>query len=183
MKVLILVQNVLVCRRYPQWWVKLADFGLSKRHTAETAYRTQTGTESYMAPEILDYVPREDPQSSAYTTAVDLWALGCIVYRLAAGAVPFPPGPALGKFCENPLFLTYHYLQLHEEGINFIRSLLVPIPRGRLRAQQALDHPWLQSGKSATRLNQCRGKYTTDFEPRYRFFQLFLPSKHLRCLC
>ncbi|KFZ07481.1 hypothetical protein V501_06415 [Pseudogymnoascus sp. VKM F-4519 (FW-2642)] len=139
-------KNVLVCRTGPQWWVKLADFGLTKRRTEETAYRTQTGTESYMAPEILDYVPREDPHKSAYTTAVDLWALGCIVYRLGSGVVPFPPGPSLYKFCENPSGFLYQSLQLDQSGIEFIRSLLAPIPRDRLNAQQALDHPWMQIG-------------------------------------
>ena len=100
-----------------------------------------------MAPEILDYVPREDPQQSAYTTAVDLWALGCIVYRLASGAVPFPRGPSLGKFCETPSCLSFQSLQLDQFGVDFIRSLLVPIPRGRLSAQQALNHQWMPVGK------------------------------------
>lgn len=145
--VLISPQNVLVCRTGPQWWVKLADFGLSKRRTEETAYRTQIGTESYMAPEILDYVPREGLHKSAYTTAVDLWALGCIVYRLGSGVVPFPPGPSLYKFCENPSGFLYQSLQLDRSGIEFIRSLLAPNPGHRPNAQQALDHPWMQIGK------------------------------------
>lgn len=75
--------------------MKLADFGLSKRRTEDTALRTQTGTQAYMAPEILNYIPGH----SEYTYAVDIWALGCIIYRLISGVVPFPPGLSLTNFC------------------------------------------------------------------------------------
>lgn len=64
-----MLQNILVVHGPPEWWVKLADFGLSKRLTELTAYRTKGGTLSYMAPEILDYL---DMPSEEYTNAVDL---------------------------------------------------------------------------------------------------------------
>jgi calcium/calmodulin-dependent protein kinase I len=44
-------QNVFVVQKQPQWWVKLGDFGLSKQRTEQTAFRTQAGTQQYMAPE------------------------------------------------------------------------------------------------------------------------------------
>jgi serine/threonine protein kinase len=133
-------QNILVCRPSPHWWVKLADFGLSKRRTDDTAYRTQTGTQAYMAPEMLNFVSGVDPESSEYTNAVDMWAMGCIVHRLALGCVPFPPGPPLGRFCNDPSSLPLHELPLSPPGVKFIRDLLVPLPSARLTAQQALGH-------------------------------------------
>ena len=43
---------------------------------------TLVGTLNYMAPEMLD-------QWHA-TLGTDLWALGCIIFKMATGKVPFP---------------------------------------------------------------------------------------------
>jgi serine/threonine protein kinase len=99
-----------------------------------------------MAPEILGYVPNADVESAGYTTAVDIWALGCIVYRLAKGAVLFPPGPSLDRFCRNESFSSQG-LALSELGVKFIRDLVVAYPSQRLTAQQALDHAWMRISK------------------------------------
>lgn len=74
-----MLQNVLVVNGPPEWWVKLADFGLSKKLTETTAYHIKSGTQSYTAPEILNYL-NTDTLSAGYTNAVDLWAVGCITY-------------------------------------------------------------------------------------------------------
>jgi hypothetical protein len=53
----------------------------------------------------------------------------------------------LGKFCENTSCLSFQSLQLDQIGVDFIRSLLVPIPRDRSSAQQALNHQWMLVGR------------------------------------
>ncbi|KAL9024368.1 MAG: hypothetical protein Q9196_006568 [Gyalolechia fulgens] len=46
--------NILVVEKGPKWWIKIADFGISKRATEGlTALRTQTGTPAFAAPEVL----------------------------------------------------------------------------------------------------------------------------------
>jgi len=46
--------NILVVRRHPDWWVKIADFGISKRTTEElTALRTLKFTPAFAAPELV----------------------------------------------------------------------------------------------------------------------------------
>ena len=137
------MQNILVCRGSPHWWVKLTDFGLSKKRTDETAYRTTTGTHVYMAPEVLNYVPRINPRSNEYTNAIDLWALGCVVYRLARGVVPFPPGPSLGQYCTNQSEFPFHEIQFTNLGLDLLRGLLMPYPSLRFTAHKALEHPWM----------------------------------------
>jgi 3-phosphoinositide dependent protein kinase-1 len=43
---------------------------------------TMVGTVNYMAPEMI--------QESESTCATDLWALGCILFKMYTGKVPFP---------------------------------------------------------------------------------------------
>jgi len=82
--------NVIVT---PEGRVKVLDFGLAKRvnqELADAATRTSTsiaehgtvlGTLPYMAPEQL--------RGQAADARSDIWALGVIVYEMAAGARPF----------------------------------------------------------------------------------------------
>ncbi|KFZ23289.1 hypothetical protein V502_02232 [Pseudogymnoascus sp. VKM F-4520 (FW-2644)] len=146
-------QNVLVVHGPPQWWVKLADFGLSKRLTETTAYHTKSGTQSFMAPEILDYADTDTP-STEYTNAVDLWAVGCITYRLVTSIVPFPPGISLWKYCEDQSLFPFDPLfdsGIQSSCVKFIKGLLEPHPKERLSASQALAHTWVILGSNTGR--------------------------------
>lgn len=137
-------QNVLVVHGPPNWWIKLADFGLSKKLTETTAYRSSTGTKPYMAPEMLHYL-RRDTTGTAYTNAVDLWAVGCILYRLVTGHVPFPPGRSLMDYCDDDA--RFPGGSLIECGMSYLlfefaRKLLVTQPSGRPSASEALQDAW-----------------------------------------
>ena len=76
------------------WTPLIADFGLSKRvEAAPSAGLTRSGsivgTPGYMAPE------QADGERGAITTAVDIHALGAILYELIAGRPPFRAGTVL----------------------------------------------------------------------------------------
>ena len=129
--------------------MKLADFGLSKRLTDTTGYKTAgVGTLSYMAPEIINSL---DSHKSGpdYTNAIDIWSAGCIVYRLITGVVPFPPHTSLIKYCEDKSLFPFDALfdsGIKSEGANFLRQLLVVNPSARPSAIEALNHNWIRSG-------------------------------------
>ena len=61
--------------------VKLGDFGLSKLMQSNDFASTYVGTPYYMSPEIC--------VGERYTHHSDIWSLGCIMYELCAGRVPF----------------------------------------------------------------------------------------------
>jgi hypothetical protein len=127
--------------------VKIGDFGISKRvANNDTVLRTHTGTPLYLAPEIPHYVPSLDEESDAYTSAVDIWSFACVVYEMLALQVPFVNWPrSLVAFCNGGQFPDAPLRgRTTSVGIEFIKSILIPLPAQRPTAQAALDSSWFQ---------------------------------------
>ena len=66
--------NIFVTQPAPQWWLKVADFGLSKRHAEFTdIHTTLSGGSELPAPELTGLTG-----GITMTSAVDMWFTGCI---------------------------------------------------------------------------------------------------------
>lgn len=100
--------NVMIC---PDGRAVVMDFGIAKEIQADrhlTASGVMVGTPLYMAPETIN---GERP-----TSATDLYSLGCLLYEMISGALPFSTGnrefaallvakitsdaPSLGSACD-----------------------------------------------------------------------------------
>ncbi|KAJ3574517.1 hypothetical protein NPX13_g4342 [Xylaria arbuscula] len=146
-------QNILVLRDRPDWWVKIADFGLSKRVEGNTALRTQVGTMAYVAPEVLGIFTLEDlalPRGTipVYSMAVDIWSLGLMVYRMRTGQAAFEESQDLSHFVILRRPLSKELLRSHgaSDGcIKFIESCLVPSPQERPTVDKLVGDAWLGS--------------------------------------
>ncbi|KAG0133633.1 kinase-like domain-containing protein [Tuber indicum] len=127
--------NIFVVSMSPVW-VKLGDFGISKRILAQdtTTLHTQVSTRVYGAPEVLGL--DSDSETSEYTNSVDIWSLGCVgqVFRYYIGKFPFPEDRL--KSLSPPT---------DDIGISFLESMLVIQPEDRPTAANALRHEWLMS--------------------------------------
>ncbi|KAM3595659.1 uncharacterized protein V6R79_000718 [Siganus canaliculatus] len=133
--------------------LKLGDFGLAMVVT-EPVY-TICGTPTYVAPEILC--------ETGYGVAVDVWALGVILYILLCG---FPPFRSRDRDQEELFqlikqgqlhFLSPYWDPISQDARDLVRELLQPDPSGRLTAEQTLLHPWVKE-MSMT----CRQRALTD---------------------
>jgi serine/threonine protein kinase len=133
----------------PRWWVKIADFGVTKRaeHSA-TAFRTQIGTHGYMAPELFGFIEVASSASDtpSYTVAVDIWALGAITYRMVTNKSAFPTLGAMVQYTRNIEAFPREELERIEISapcFRFIEETMAPDPEQRLTSAQCMEHPWI----------------------------------------
>ncbi|KAH8434585.1 serine/threonine-protein kinase [Aspergillus melleus] len=138
-------QNILVVTKDPLW-VKIADFGISKQALdGETDLRTpRAGTEGFMAPEILGLTSNARKESK-YTSAVDIWSLGCLLHYALTKESPFPKYQTLADHCRD--LVPYPEAALTRRGISlsgrlFIKKLLVLEPTDRPAASVDLMSKW-----------------------------------------
>ena len=122
--------------------VKLTDFGLSKILDEDNEKTfTICGTPQYLAPEVL--------LKKGYDKAVDWWSLGCVMYEMLSGRLPFciKRGMKLNqkiyeKGVEYPKNLT-------KEAQDLIQKLLVVDPQKRLGqgpngSEEIKNHPFFK---------------------------------------
>ncbi|GFR52006.1 hypothetical protein Agub_g14429 [Astrephomene gubernaculifera] len=170
-------ENILFTQ---DWRLVIADFGVSIDLNEERAV-TRAGTLEYMAPEVercpLKALPEDNKEneSLAYTTAVDVWAVGVLAYELLVGFPPFVADPAATATAAAAAAAHHHHhpqagtaaaaasflaanatckslsfpASTSSAARDFIRRALAERPEDRPTAQQLLQHPWLAAGAAS----------------------------------
>mmetsp|Transcript_57328 Transcript_57328/g.94801 ORF Transcript_57328/g.94801 Transcript_57328/m.94801 type:complete len:1163 (+) Transcript_57328:97-3585(+) len=117
--------------------VKLADFGVAGKLTDPVQPNSVVGTPYWMAPEII--------QMSGFTTASDIWSLGCTIIELISGAPPY--------FELRPVSALYRIV--HDESspplpsglskplTDFLTLCFTRDPEQRATAAQLRQHSWV----------------------------------------
>lgn len=148
--------NILVVETSPQWWVKITDFGISKRAEESSPLCTVIGTPAYLAPEVrsMQHRPRHlGPggnstaiQRDSYTNAVDLWSTGVIAYQLLTTQLVFSEPGSLQNYAGGKA--KFPRLPLTRVGasdicLELLGKLLSPAAAERPSAAEALAHSWM----------------------------------------
>ncbi|KAG7664767.1 RAD53 [[Candida] subhashii] len=142
--------NILIMQDDPIF-VKITDFGLAKFSDNSTFMKTFCGTLAYVAPEIITGKYGSSQQQSPhdnYSSLVDMWSLGCLVYVLLTSHLPFNGKTQAqmfqkikqGEFHEAPL----NSYEVSQDARDFLSCCLQVNPRLRITPQEALNHKWLQ---------------------------------------
>ena len=91
----------------------------------------------YTAPEITGHITMED-EASCYTSAVDLWSLGCLVHWLLTQQLPLSRRDLL-LFCMDRMPCPIERMiehQCSDDAIDFVVKLLKPQPQSRMTASE-----------------------------------------------
>jgi calcium-dependent protein kinase len=126
--------------------LKLIDFGLSKFWDQNVSGKMSRfcGTLAYMSPQVLNH---------SYTEKADMWSLGCLVYLLLFGSLPFGPVDDSIQVDEKrirsgSLQWPSRFTELTSLAQEFLKTLLVVDPSQRLSAAKALGHLWITSNRT-----------------------------------
>jgi serine/threonine protein kinase len=127
------LENVLVDRNNH---IRIIDFGFSKLFSdSADLFNSACGSPAYVAPEIIT--------GTGYTTSVDVWSLGVILYALVLGVVPFD-----GETVEVQLRRAMSaHPRLPKTLSESLRSLLAAMLEKsgtkRISLRAILAHPWM----------------------------------------
>ena len=120
--------------------VKLTDFGLSKiLEDEEDKAFTLCGTPQYLAPEVL--------LRQGYDKMVDWWSLGCVMYEMLVGRLPF----AIKRGMKLSMRIYEKKVDfpksINRDARDLIEKLLVVNPKQRLGyngSEEIKNHPFFQ---------------------------------------
>ena len=139
----------------PDWWVKIADFGISKHVIEEnTALRTLVGTPTFAAPELLGFFRPGDKPKDSYTNAVDVWSVGVIAFLILSAETPFKDRGLLNQYVMSNLLFPLDVLlsnKVSTQGCDFVKSLMAPNSENRPSVKDCLQHSWLREQKLRSR--------------------------------
>jgi calcium/calmodulin-dependent protein kinase I len=146
-------KNLLLMSDDNDSFIKLADFGFAARVNEPKSLTKQCGTPFFVSPEILLRKP--------YDQQSDMWSVGCIVFLLLSGNLPFMGRSQKELFRKivagNFEFEPQDWQDVSDDAKDLVRKLLVLNPDERITAKDAVRHHWLKASKDRLSLIMLQG--------------------------
>ncbi|KAH8161060.1 hypothetical protein CIB48_g7180 [Xylaria polymorpha] len=146
--------NILIKSYGPDnWWVKLSDFGLSKRTEVTRSATALQGTPGFMAPELWGFLPDDHKSGIVMWCSADLWCLGEIAFQLVTGKATFLNPGALAKYARGESEFPVSELQkamVSPAMVDFVTATMLADYSQRPTAEIASTHRWLRELKTVS---------------------------------
>lgn len=117
--------------------VKIGDFGLAKQLTyKEEMLFLTVGTPNYVAPEILT------PGEVGYSFPVDIWSMGCLLYKLLTGKCPFETSSVETTYSRirDGIFYFPDRVKMSDNAKDLIHHMLTKDPTQRITLEEIAQH-------------------------------------------
>ncbi len=135
------LENIMMSNSSDQAVPKLVDFGLAKIIGPSEKADEPFGTLGYVAPEVLKKEP--------YSFSCDLWSLGCIIYALLSGSLPFDcetQEETIKMTLQGPLeFDLPVWDSVSDPAKELITGLLMKDPSKRYTLDRVISHSWFKN--------------------------------------
>ncbi|KRF85677.1 uncharacterized protein Dvir_GJ19688, isoform B [Drosophila virilis] len=119
-------------------YIKVSDFGLSRKINKHNLSTLDYGMPEFVSPEVVN--------KEGVSFSHDMWSVGLITYILLSGRNPFQgvdDRETLTNIREGRWdFKDNIWTHISEDGRDFISRLLVYSPEERMDVKTALKHPW-----------------------------------------
>lgn len=154
-------ENIIYKSKAKDAEVKITDFGLAKIRKHEEKMLTACGTPGYVAPEVLKQQP--------YTSKVDIWSLGVILYILLCGYPPFynEEGNTVALYDQIKQgdfeFKKKYWGGISDNAKDLVRRMLTVDPNKRIDTEGILRHPWIVD-KGSHSTTAFSGDYNTRLQ-------------------
>jgi len=146
-------KNLLLMSDDNDSYIKLADFGFAARVHEPKSLSKQCGTPFFVSPEILMRKP--------YDQQSDMWSVGCIVFLLLSGNLPFMGRSQKDLFRKIVAgkyeFDTEDWQNVSDDAKDLVRKLIVLNPDERITASEAVRHKWLKASKDRLSMIMLQG--------------------------
>jgi serine/threonine protein kinase len=125
-------ENILIDRNDH---IRIIDFGFAKLFTDPTdVFTSRCGSPAYVAPEIVT--------SMRYTTTVDVWSLGVILYAMAVGQLPFE-GDTVEAQLRRIVYSTPQFPTMNTDLRGLLIRMLDKNGDSRISLAEIWEHPWM----------------------------------------
>ncbi|CAG9956842.1 unnamed protein product [Clonostachys rosea f. rosea IK726] len=139
-------QNILI-QQCPKpnapasWWVKLTDFGISKRTDSMfTVAGRAVGTLQYMAPELVDIY---ETDSDVNYQSTDIWAVGAMTMYILTGVRDFRKRRLECKHVQDASNISPQGYEISSDGLDFVFKSTFENPSERPKIDDMMAHKWV----------------------------------------
>ena len=137
------LENIMMTDNTDHAVPKIVDFGLSNIIGPSNTASEPFGTLGYISPEVLKKQP--------YTFSCDVWSLGCTIYALLSGSLPFDsemPQQTIRQTIQDELrFDLPLWGRVSLAAKDLIAKMLKKDPDLRVTIDQAMAHPWFSEAR------------------------------------